>query len=200
MPSAHRPVGEPNRQSGDSRGGSSRTGAGGPSASIFSQRTCFRPRQLKASQDRIRFLAWAHWAGEITAALSTLQEMQEVSWRSRGEKSQGHVRVALFQWDVDGTYRHPGFDLCDNSSPRFLRDKPESWNEHSFGHSCAESRRRALLNSALKSVQPIWGRGSTLTGVLDPSRNCRLARPNRRQHLRRKLLFGRGLTDCPREC
>ncbi|MGE3311247.1 MAG: CHC2 zinc finger domain-containing protein, partial [Limisphaerales bacterium] len=89
--------------------------------------------------------------GDIGTALSELARMQGASWDSRGEKPPSHVRVALFQWEVDESYRHPGFDLCDESSPRFNRKKPEEWIADAFGRSCAEHRRRALLKAALKA-------------------------------------------------
>ena len=88
---------------------------------------------------------------DIRSALSELEQLQEASWDSRGEKPQSHVRVAFFQWDVDETYRHPGFDLCDHASPQFKREKPETWSAHAYGRSCAEFRRRALLKAALKA-------------------------------------------------
>lgn len=85
------------------------------------------------------------------SALSELEQMQETSWRTRGEKPQSHVRVALFQWEVDETYRHSLFDLCARSKPNFPRAKPETWVSHAHARSCAEFRRRALLKAALKA-------------------------------------------------
>ncbi|MBB5351619.1 DNA primase catalytic core [Haloferula luteola] len=88
---------------------------------------------------------------DILATYIELEKMQDASWRSRGEKSPSFVRVALFQWEVDETYRHPGFDLCNGSVHEFKPKKPETWTKHSYGQSCAESRRRALLKAALKA-------------------------------------------------
>lgn len=101
------------------------------------------PRLTKRSSD----------VKSIQAALSELETLQERSWRTRGEKPQSHARVALFQWDVDETYRHPGFDLCDFADPQFDRMKPEKWNQHSHGISCSEYRRRELLKSVLKACR-----------------------------------------------
>ena len=89
---------------------------------------------------------------DILAAHAELERMQDASWRSRREKPPSCIRVALFQWDVDETYRHPGFELCDFAKDsKFDRRKPEEWVEHDQRASCTEHRRRTLLKAALKA-------------------------------------------------
>lgn len=113
-----------------------------PATSASPPHTAKTPLPVKRPDDR---------EGDIRDALSELEQMQEASWGSRGEKPPSHVRVAFFQWEVDETYRHPGFDLCDNAQSKFVRKEPEKWNAHAYGCSCAEFRRRALLKAALKA-------------------------------------------------
>jgi DNA primase catalytic core len=84
-------------------------------------------------------------------ALIELDKMQDASWRSRAEKPPSHIRMALFQWEVDDTYRHPWFDLCNGPYKEHIGRKPERWVDHAYDISCAEHRRRELLKSALKA-------------------------------------------------
>lgn len=87
----------------------------------------------------------------IISALGDLREMQEDSWKTRHEKSAGHARVALLQWDVDSSYQHPGFELCNSSELGFSAKEPGAWVESKLGPSCAEARRRSILESALRA-------------------------------------------------
>jgi len=90
--------------------------------------------------------------------LDEIQKRQMKSWRSRPEKAHRHARVALFQWELDETYRHPIFDAClrggtktASVAPEGLITRPENWNQLDELPSCAEHRRRALLRSVLRA-------------------------------------------------
>jgi DNA primase catalytic core len=88
---------------------------------------------------------------EITRALSTLRTMQEDSWTSRHEKPESHARIALLQWEVDSSYRHPAFELCNSTPTGFDSKEPGKWTRSVMGQSCSEARRRAILKAALKA-------------------------------------------------
>jgi len=77
--------------------------------------------------------------------------MQEYSWQRRSEKPESHARVALLQCEVDSSYRHPAFELCEKANTGFERDKPEGWTLWQLKGSCAEERRRAILRTALQA-------------------------------------------------
>jgi DNA primase catalytic core len=93
----------------------------------------------------------------IKDPLDQLRRIQEKSWASRPPKAARHARVALFQWDLDETYRHPIFDAClrgfgnrpclNSEGDKIIH--PERWIEPGELPSCAEHRRRALLSAAL---------------------------------------------------
>ena len=88
---------------------------------------------------------------EISSALKEIREMQEDSWTSRSEKPGSHARVALLQWEVDSSFLHPGYDLCDSARNRFDRKHPEKWTTNKSERSCAEARRRTLLKEVLQA-------------------------------------------------
>jgi hypothetical protein len=88
---------------------------------------------------------------EITRAIATLRTMQEDSWSSRHEKPESHARVALLQWEVDSSYRHPAFELCNNAKTGFDSKEPGKWTHSVMGTSCSEARRRTILRAALKA-------------------------------------------------
>jgi DNA primase catalytic core len=93
--------------------------------------------------------------------VETIQRLQEKSWASRPEKAPRHARVAVFQWDLDETYRHPLFDACLREFPKNAcldssKTKvkyPEKWNEPGELPSCREHRRRALLRAVLRACR-----------------------------------------------
>ncbi len=61
--------------------------------------------------------------------LEKLIGLQERSWTSRSTKLPTHLRVAFVQWDVDETYQHPIFDVCElanNHAHQSLRETVES--------------------------------------------------------------------------
>ncbi len=88
---------------------------------------------------------------ELRRALKELQTMQEDSWHSRREKSEGHARVALLQWEVDNSFMHPAFELCDPKKIKFDHKNPGAWDHSRLEASCAEARRIAILTGALKA-------------------------------------------------
>lgn len=88
---------------------------------------------------------------KISDALKELQGMQEDSWHSRRKKSEGHARVALLQWEVDNSYQHPAFELCDLAKVGFDHKNPGAWDHDGQEASCAEARRISILTAALKA-------------------------------------------------
>jgi DNA primase catalytic core len=105
-----------------------------------------------------------------------LQQLQRRAWRDRssGERNLQHVRVALFQWDLADTYRHPLVDCgipldiqtaigVDNSTGEYTVTTSRRGDEHRFDGRCdrsiddgaislpswAEHRRQQLLRSVI---------------------------------------------------
>jgi DNA primase catalytic core len=97
----------------------------------------------------------ANSSAKPQSAIQGLRELQERSWSARGKsRALGHVRIAIFQWEVDSSYLHPLFEACDFDSEvarSLAKEKPEKWTEHADVRSCAEYRRRALLTEVLKA-------------------------------------------------
>ena len=88
-------------------------------------------------------------------------DYQYICWKSRSTKVDCHARVAILQWDVDDTYRHPVFDLCINARQlpghvaiEQYRLAPEKWtrerSESADAQSCVEHPRQRILQAALK--------------------------------------------------
>ena len=71
-------------------------------------------------------------------AQQELRRFQKSSWDSRSKTHPGLVRVAIFQFEVDESYRHPRYEICG-----------ESKTEPGYGRSCSEYRRRKLLTAVL---------------------------------------------------
>jgi hypothetical protein len=108
--------------------------------------------------------------------LSPFRQLQRRGWRDRssGERNLQHVRVALFQWDLADTYRHPSVDCgvpsdiraaigIDDSTGNYTVTNNRRGNEHHFDRRCdrsvddgaislpswAEHRRQQLLRSVI---------------------------------------------------
>ena len=105
-----------------------------------------------------------------------LQQLQRRAWRDRssGERNLQHVRVALFQWDLADTYRHPLVDCgippdiqtaigVNDPIGQYTVTKNRRGDEHHFDRRCdrdiddgavslpswAEHRRQQLLRSVI---------------------------------------------------
>ena len=105
-----------------------------------------------------------------------LQQLQHRAWRDRSseERNLQHVRVALFQWDLADTYRHPLVDCgippdiltaigVSDPTGQYAVTKNRRGDEHHFDQRCdrgtddgaisllswAEHRRQQLLRSAI---------------------------------------------------
>jgi DNA primase catalytic core len=100
------------------------------------------------------------------------KEVQGDAWSNRKAGNPGHIRVALLQWRVDDSYRHPIFDLAAPSYSRGLmyrlspgdskalqraRDAALKEADHHKWRSCemlpswAEYRRRRFLDAAISA-------------------------------------------------
>jgi len=79
--------------------------------------------------------------------LSDWRSLQERAWDNRKERSPGHVRIAIMQWKVEDTYRHPVVDANDwnNEIP------PNETN--SLSPSNNERRRQKYLLEALNTCK-----------------------------------------------
>lgn len=107
------------------------------------------------------------------SSLVQFQKFQFRAWQERGAASQPnshHVRVALLQWQIDDTYRHPLVDtgvpdaiakIIDPANDGRVLKQPRRGEEHkydtrtdgilvaAFKPSWAEHRRQAIIRSAL---------------------------------------------------
>lgn len=95
-------------------------------------------------------------------ALRSFRRKQAELWRSRRDPYGNHLRVALYQFDVDESYSHPLSEAClrrkDGSIDASLADVKSralgpgaSWVQRAELFSCAEARRRGLLAAALRA-------------------------------------------------
>jgi DNA primase catalytic core len=104
--------------------------------------------------------------------LEEFSRIQSNSWKLR-PKLECHLRIALLQWNVDDSYRHPLFDAClqhqdDDDTLKDLsnarkKDNHSNWTiarasrqcDKKFPgvKSCAEHRRQALLKAALRACR-----------------------------------------------
>ncbi|MFH1464768.1 MAG: CHC2 zinc finger domain-containing protein [Pseudomonadota bacterium] len=85
-----------------------------------------------------------------------------LSWAGSGRTGSSRLRVALLQWEVDDSYRHPVTELCIHASRDVLkgiarlRKDPSAWSAKLASglnervSSCAEARRCAFLDKALE--------------------------------------------------
>lgn len=83
------------------------------------------------------------------AAMGELLELQQESWESRSYRPKSYVRIAMLQWDLVDSYRHPFFDLCATGG----HGEPEEWTEYKVVGSCAEFRRRKILKQVLRACK-----------------------------------------------
>ena len=97
---------------------------------------------------------------ERDQTIRDVKDFQRSEWSRRPDRIPAHVRIALLQWDVDDSYRHPIFEACMRARPdiEHCRREPHRWNrENSAEHlelpSCAEHRRRKILTSALDACK-----------------------------------------------
>jgi hypothetical protein len=98
---------------------------------------------------------------EFIEIVRSVRAQQESHWRTRTKLIDSHARIALLQWDVDESYRHPIFDACMRDDERIerYRKKPHDWNYQSvsdyrsFLPSCAEYRRQRILEQALRACR-----------------------------------------------
>ena len=72
------------------------------------------------------------------------RSFQAQSWRQRRQRSPGHIRIAIMQWDLAETYHHPVIETAKWEEVWPPREPPLS-----FENSTAERRRRLLISSAL---------------------------------------------------
>ncbi|MDZ7616844.1 MAG: hypothetical protein U1E05_07570, partial [Patescibacteria group bacterium] len=94
-------------------------------------------------------------------AIAQLQTAQRDSWRLRAKPQSRYARIALLQWQVDETYRHPLFDAClrdarDRGFQELLdrNQHPSRWTRHSFDiPSCVEYRRHRILEEVLEACR-----------------------------------------------
>jgi DNA primase catalytic core len=114
------------------------------------------------------FVAEPRAAGSQDEFLGGLRRMQNASWGRRALKLPCHLRVALAQWDVDGSYRHPLFDIdprwFEKNAPRVIEREtkrivcPHHWtsdlaDKHRTIPSTAEHRRQCFLKEILRACQ-----------------------------------------------
>jgi hypothetical protein len=68
------------------------------------------------------------------------------SWKKRASlKSSNVARIALLQFAVDDSYRHPKFEICKSPS----QENDPNDHETKYHESCAEYRRRMILEPVL---------------------------------------------------
>ena len=104
---------------------------------------------------------------DILKNKNDIRNIQKKNWESRKVKSNGHIRVAIFQWNLHDTYFHPLHDIeffkksnernenvhnwemkfNKKSSP--TKETPENWTESLPLLSYVEYRRRKLLEEVL---------------------------------------------------
>lgn len=92
--------------------------------------------------------------------IERLLERQLVAWRTRAKPETRCARIAILQWDVDESYRHPLYDAClcrnDKGCIDMLRRReqtPSVWTTGRMLMSCAEHRRLSILSAALKACK-----------------------------------------------
>lgn len=97
-----------------------------------------------------------------------LSSLQTNCWMRRSTRSEGHIRVAIMQWNVADSYRHPIYDIPlpnfvtekqfsnftekAKKAAKFARDSEYtvSWTEVAQLPSWAEFRRQRLLEQVLR--------------------------------------------------
>jgi hypothetical protein len=92
--------------------------------------------------------------------IERLLERQLVAWRIRAKPKTRCARIALLQWEVDESYRHPLYDVClcrnDEACIEVLQSReqtPSEWTTRRSLMSCAEHRRLSILGAALKACK-----------------------------------------------
>lgn len=74
------------------------------------------------------------------------RSLQERVWDPRQQRSPGHVRIAIMQWDVNDTYRHPIVDSNDWSNELPPKNTGSSASRN-------ELRRRKFISEALSACK-----------------------------------------------
>lgn len=110
----------------------------------------------------------SHTHEPAATARVRLRNLQASAWAAREEKNDAHVRVAIMQWDVCDSYRHPLYDIDAPSNVstsafananetlrlnaiKLTRNQKDVWKEGALLPSWAEFRRRRLLSEALRA-------------------------------------------------
>ncbi len=104
--------------------------------------------------------------------IAVLSRIQADSWSQR-QKLPSHLRIALFQWEVDDSFRHPLFEVCLRDDLPIIhaiaaarqKGKHGDWTPDRANQqydrselgmrSCAEHRRQALLAAALRACRDL---------------------------------------------
>lgn len=100
----------------------------------------------------------------VDEVMREFRSVQSGHRRTRDKPYSNHLRIALFQFDVDETYSHPLSEAClrgpDNSIDTSLSGIKSrelgpgaSWSSRQDLFSCAEARRRGLLEAALRACK-----------------------------------------------
>jgi len=88
--------------------------------------------------------------------------LQLEAWGNRMRKHKRHARIAIFQFDVDETYRHPIFEVCKSDESTDFgkvvcglsrRKRLCEWEEDADLMSCAEKRRRRMLRKVMAACK-----------------------------------------------
>ena len=108
----------------------------------------------------------------VSEVRELLNRVQSNCWTSRKMQCDGHVRVAIMQWDVADSYRHPIYDislpdyLSEDQFSNYKKEETKQavqfasdgnygkkWTEVAQLPSWAEYRRRRLLEQVLRACQ-----------------------------------------------
>lgn len=97
----------------------------------------------------------------VARLLGDLRRIQSAAWQARSAKPESHLRIALVQWRVDDSYRHPIVDSCVAAHPELgeVLNTPTHWSperasKHAFCvQSCNEHRRRRILKEVLRACR-----------------------------------------------
>lgn len=83
---------------------------------------------------------------EIKELIIHEKDLRKASWERRGNIKifQNADRIALFQFRIDSSYRHPSVEMC-------TLKKEENEKAHLLYNSCAEFRRRKILEPVLQA-------------------------------------------------
>lgn len=127
------------------------------------------PGSAEATQDppdKEKFSSTSPGSTNVAQSLDNFKQAQQASWEGRSRsRVPNTARIALFQWNVEPTYRHPLFEACAspkwgetaNEVVRALRNlsgpKPDELGAPRKFPSCSEYRRREVLREVLRACR-----------------------------------------------